>query len=226
MSSHHFHALCFGVTGELLPCTDKGKLVSILEKLAKEKTIDDVEELQRMSVGDALPQPKKVTVIDGMGVVQSMGNPTWVTTCADWADHFNAILDNKSKDYNEVHLIFDRYDVLNSLKTATHDRRNTGVTSTAYHVTDSTPIGKVTTKQFLSCTSTKDELTVYLAQKALSHFEGKDQNFIVTSRKDVFSNNIDVDHLRSSQEEADTKNVSAQHRCCRKRSYRLVYSIA
>jgi hypothetical protein len=56
-------------------------------------------------------------------------------------------------------------------------------------------------------TSTKDELNVYLAQKALHHFEKRSETFIFNSRKDVFLNHLDVQHLRSSQEEDDTKKI-------------------
>ena len=48
-----------------------------------------------------------------------------------------------------------------------------GKPATAYHVADNTPVGKVSAKQFLSSNTIKDELTVYLAKKALRHFEGK-----------------------------------------------------
>ncbi len=41
-------------------------------------------------------------------------------------------------------------------------------------------------------------------RKALHHFEGKPTAFIVTSQKEVLSNSVDVHHLCSSQEEADT----------------------
>ena len=62
-------------------------------------------------------------------------------------------------------------------------------------------------KQFLSSTTTKDELTVYLAKKALYHFEGKPKIFIVTSRQNVYFNCMDVQHLHSSQEQADTRVI-------------------
>jgi len=65
----------------------------------------------------------------------------------------------------------------------------------------------VSAKQFLSSTATKDELTVYLAKKALHHFEGKPKVFIVTSRQDVLSNSMDAQHLCSSQEEAGTRLI-------------------
>ena len=68
-------------------------------------------------------------------------------------------------------------------------------------------MGKVSAKQFLSSASTKDELTVYLAKKALQHFQGKTKVFIVTSRQDVHSNCMDVQYLHSSQQEADTRII-------------------
>ncbi len=37
---------------------------------------------------------------------------------------------------------------------------------------DNTPDNRVYAKQFLSSTTNKDELTVYLAKKALHHFKG------------------------------------------------------
>jgi len=148
-----------------------------------------------------------VTVIDGMAVVQTMGKPSWIKTCAQWADHFTAILDSKCSDYDEVHLVFDHYDLRTSLKEFTHERRQGGKPVITYHVADNTPVGKVSAKQFLSSTTTKDELTVYLAKKVLHHFQGKSTVFIVTARQDVLLNNIDVQHLYSSQKEADTRII-------------------
>lgn len=181
--------------------------MAILEELPNQKKPDD--DLQPQEVTDVgVPMlPKKVTVIDGMSVVQAMGKPPWVKTCAQWADHFIAMLDSKCSEYDEVHLVFDRYDLPTSLKEATRERRQGGKPATAYHVEDNTPVGKVSAKQFLSSTTTKDELTVYLAKKALHHFEGKPKIFIVTSRQNVFSNCMDVQHLHSSQEEADTRII-------------------
>jgi len=86
---------------------------------------------------------------------------------------------------DEVHLVFDRYDLPTSLKEATRERRQGGKPATAYHVEDNVPVGKVSAKQFLSSTTTKNELTVYLAFR---HFEGKPKIFIVTSRQNAFSN--------------------------------------
>ena len=192
----------FTVSGELLPCTDKSKLMAVLEDLPNKIIVDLQPE------DDIIPlTTRKATVIDGMAIVQAMGKPPWVKTCAQWADHFIATLDSKCREYDEIHLVFDRYDLPTSLKDATRERRQGRKPATAYLVTDNTQIGKVSAKQFLSSTATKDELTVYLAKKALHHFEGKPKVFIVTSRQEVLSNSMDVQHLCSSQEEADTRLI-------------------
>ena len=77
------------------------------------------------------------------------------------ADHFIATLESKVKEYEEIHLVFDRYDLLISLKAATRQSRQGDRAATVYRVEDNTPVGKVSAKQFLSSVSTKNEFTVY-----------------------------------------------------------------
>lgn len=54
-----------------------------------------------------------------MVVIQSMGKPTWVRTGRDLASHFLEIIDRKSLECDEVHVIFDSYDFPNSFKEGT-----------------------------------------------------------------------------------------------------------
>src|SRR6218665_1581481 len=71
-----------------------------------------------------------------------------------------SIRDSKAKKYNTIHLVFDRYNLTSSLKEATRERRlQDSKPITDYHVEESTYVGKVTAKQFLSSTRTKIELT-------------------------------------------------------------------
>jgi len=181
IGQHEFTCLLrtlFTVSGELLPSTDKSKLMAILEELPNKSSGD--QQPQDVT-NDTAPFPlRNVTVVDGMAVVQVMGKPPWVNTCTQWADHFTATLDSKFSDCDEVHLVFDRYYLPTSLNEATRERRQGGKSATAYRVADDTPVGKVSAKQFLSSNTTKDELTVYLANKALRHFEGKPTVFIMT----------------------------------------------
>ena len=89
----------FTVSGELLPRTDKSKLMAILEELPN-KTGGDQQPEDVTNDTAPLP-PRKVTVIDGKALVQAMCKPPWVKTCTQWADHFTATLDSKCSDYDE-----------------------------------------------------------------------------------------------------------------------------
>ena len=109
IGQHEFTSLpqtLFTVSGEVLPCTDKSKLMAVLEDLPNKIIVDLQPE------NDIIPlTPRNATVIDGMAIVQAMGKPPWVKTCAQLADHFIATLDSKCREYDETHLVFDRYDL-------------------------------------------------------------------------------------------------------------------
>src|SRR6218665_1241787 len=66
-----------------------------------------------------------------------------------------SIRDSKGKEYDTIHLVFDRYNMTSSLKEATRERRQNGKPITDYHMEESADVGKVTAKQFLSSTRTK-----------------------------------------------------------------------
>ena len=61
-------------------------------------------------------------------------------------------------------------------------------------------------KQFLTNIKTKGSLTIYLAEKVLQHFQDSNKVVVVSTQNGVRCNREDyvVDHLISSQEEADT----------------------
>ena len=92
-----------------------------------------------------------------------------------------------------------------SLKEAARERRTGAQTPVSYKVYDNTPITKVSMKKFLSHSSTKDQLTSYLAQKVKEEYTNSQQVVIISYKETVVSNGLDVDHLQSSHEEADTK---------------------
>jgi len=83
IGQHEFTSLprsLFTVSGELLPGTDKSKLVAVLEDLPNKISVG----LQPEDVtNDIVPlKPRKATVIDGMAIVQAMGKPPRIKTCA------------------------------------------------------------------------------------------------------------------------------------------------
>ena len=115
----------FDNNGELLPTIDKSKLMVSLEECAKEDITDSQAESDNSSInnGNSVPQEmqqtRSCTVIDGMAVVQEMGKPQWVKTYSDLAKHFWVNIKQKASSYDEIHLVFDRYDLPKSLKEAT-----------------------------------------------------------------------------------------------------------
>jgi hypothetical protein len=125
------------------PTVRRTRLVRIRCGAGRRRTQSSAEHGQQeetIATDDAPLQTRKVTAIDGMEVAQAIGKPAWIKTCAEWADHLTTTLDSKAKDYDEVHLVFDCYDVSTSPKEATRERRQGGKPATMYHVEDSTPI--------------------------------------------------------------------------------------
>ena len=74
-----------------------------------------------------------------------------------------------------------------------------------YRITDSTHIGKVAMKKLFSHNKTKLELTGYLARKALDHAEIIGKRLAAAWGTACEATHKNVAHLRSTQEEADTK---------------------
>ena len=84
----------FAADGNCLPCTDKKKLMSALEALQNEK-----EEDEGIRLTDTSNDEFRVTIIDGITVVQEMNKPNWIKTCEDISNHFLVQLHEKAKHY-------------------------------------------------------------------------------------------------------------------------------
>jgi len=100
--------------------------------------------------------------------------------------------------------VFDRYDVTDSLKTFTRQKKQGGQAPVAYHVTD---IAKVGMKCQLSHTKTKSELTAYLAEKLLEKAHQEQKHLVVAWGSECLATHQNVVHVGSSHEEADIKLV-------------------
>ena len=107
-----FPRALFNSDGDLRHCVGKSKLMSILESSLPDQRPDQ-EEDRRQNAG------KSVVIIDGMAVVQSMGKPTWVRNGRDLASHFLEIIDNRSKECDEVHVVFSSREFASFAKVAT-----------------------------------------------------------------------------------------------------------
>ena len=114
---------------------------------------------------------KKVTIIDWLAVVQSVGKL------------------QGSKSWSGKWLWENNISFTSTIQGQAPSEGCVGEAyPTAYHVTDTSSSVNVNAKQFLADTQRKDELTLYLAQKCLQHFRNSSMIFITTSKYDASSN--------------------------------------
>ena len=121
------------------------------------------------------------------------------------AEGFTARINHKYKSNDEVRLIFDRYDLLMCLKTATRVKRQAGQDHVYYRISNSTHIVKVPMRKLLSHSKTKKELSSYLAEEFLDHAVKTNLRVVVAWGCQCRATHQNVNHLQSDQEEADTK---------------------
>jgi len=149
----------FNSDGDLRHFVGKSKLMNFLENLLPQQLSDRQTE-QHHDEGS-------VVIIDGMAIIQSMGKPTWVQTDRDLANHFLEIIDNRSKECEDVQVIFDRCDIPNSLNERTRQFRQGSSRPMVYHISDDVVIEKITLKQLLSSNINKESLAIYFASHIL-----------------------------------------------------------
>ena len=140
----------------------------------------------------------KVSTVHNMAQLQSLDKPTWIITCSQLAEHYTNQLLQKCSESDEIHVVFDRYDVELSLKSATRVRREGHQDTVYYRITDSTHIGKVSMKKLLSHNKPEMELTEYLTRKALDHAEIIGKRLVAAWGTACEATHKNVAHLRSA----------------------------
>ena len=139
-----------------------------------------------------------------MEIIQSTGKPIWVRNGRDLANHFLEIIDNSSKECQEVQVIFDRYDIPNSLNERTHQFRQGSSRPMVCHISDDAVIEKITLKQLLSSNINEESLAIYFASHILQCNTDSRKTYVVTTKGECKSSKLSVEHISSTQEEADT----------------------
>ena len=96
----------FAADGNMLHCSAKSALMSILEKHPNDRSVEQAEPTNQFANANV---QIKVAIVDGMAEVKSLEKPDWIKTCSDLADHFAATIVEKYQDADEIRLIFDRF---------------------------------------------------------------------------------------------------------------------
>ena len=136
-------------------------------------------------------------IVDGMVLIQQLsGKRTDISRCSDLAIQFIQSLGKKTNSYDCVNVVFDQYHGEVSLMSERcKNAKTTGSMST--------PI-RTNMSVFLSNNKTKASLTEYLSSKLLEHYKVGQKPLIVSIANGAKSNHVNVEHLTSTQEEADT----------------------
>ena len=122
---------------------------------------------------DMLPERQDVTkviIFDVMCVVNMVVKTPEMRTAKHFASKFLLIIGGMSANYDEIKIVFEQY-LPGMLKRTTRDRRTMKTTSIHYHVNDDTEIKSV--QEFFAHINTKAELTAYLSDKIISHYQNQ-----------------------------------------------------
>ena len=145
--------------GSLRLCATKSKLMNILESLLPAQQQPQTSTVQPHS---ADPSSRQVVIIDAMAVVQAMGKPPWVRNGRDLANHVIEVIDSKSEGATEVHVVFDCYDIPNSLKEGTRQKQTGASRAVVNKIIVDAVNDKITMKDLLRCSQNKETLAIFI----------------------------------------------------------------
>jgi hypothetical protein len=124
------------------------------------------------------------------------------TTLACWQIFLRSKSDIQSNTASIIIVSFDTY-LLFSLKQLTRQRRKGDVEPIEYDVSETTDISKVSLKQLLSHSKTKNALTKFLASTIHDHLKKKNKSFIVAGNGKSVSSGFSIEGI-NNHEESDT----------------------
>lgn len=158
---------------------------------------------------------KTATLIDGQALVQSIGKPKGAKTFGDLSDIFvrHVVSNFKSNDSQSVHVLFDRYNET-SIKSGTREKRRKSVIAIEHQISGRETLLPAKWNRFIHLTENKARLSDFLSKEiAIQASKLQTTQELLTSggysvAEQVSTNTQrNVDHLRSTQEEADTRFI-------------------
>lgn len=198
----------FASDGSLLIPTDKASTLHAIEEAKPtQPTCDDVPDCDSdMIDSDCNSHLDRVIIIDGMAVVQSMKKSPTMRTIVNFTEAFVKRIVGLVKPYDEGRVLFDRYDIVQSLKQKTRTKRAGGfVTEFAIH--DKMDIARITLKELLSASKTKATLSNILAEALLAEYKWSKKKMVVACGTTVRANEphtVTEAMSTHNHEEADT----------------------
>ncbi|KAL8621266.1 hypothetical protein ACOMHN_008091 [Nucella lapillus] len=168
--------------------------------------------LQQNVPQNAAPAPSTTcTIVDGMAMIQVLGNRMGAKTLGEWSDNVAEHVDKYfSHSCTRVDLVFDRY-IKQTIKSTTRGKRTDGKKGIRRNVLSRThAIGKW--DRFILLEENKASLANFLCEELAKNFRNEPGKELVLSggfsdaEKVWSSSDRDVTHLSSAEhEEADTR---------------------
>ena len=104
--------------------------------------------------------------------------------------HFVEGVDPKSNGATEVRVVFSyRYDIPNSLKEESRQKRQGTNRAVVYKITGDAFIDKSTMKALLSCNQNKEALAIFLAAQLIESKKDSQTTYVVPSKGDSMASN-------------------------------------
>ena len=185
----------FHPDGSMIMLSDKSKLVSLVMSIP-------------LPEGTTFSEPESdaptVLIIDAMCIVNMVPKTPEMSNALQFAKKFVDIVADMSDSYEEVRIVFDQY-LAGSLKETTRHKRTVKTTPIHYHVNDNTEIKNL--KTFLSHVNTKAELTKYLSDRLISHYQNNPKRVIVMHHTTMRANHSLSDIVSMPEMAVDQHNL-------------------
>lgn len=190
--------LALANTDGTLRQTNKSQLLPLLEK-------DGVSQANAPA-----SNTPTCTIVDGMALVQALGKPKDTKTFGDYAKRvLSAVLSSFKEPCNRVDVVFDCYEKY-SIKDATRKRRVGKGHGIRCEITNRDLKLPEQWKSFMDVNDNKVALTKLLKDELLAYQHEATQELVVSGGNNgmaASSTGRNMEHLCSSQEEADTRMI-------------------
>ena len=135
-----------------------------------------------------------------MAVVQCMKKSPGMKKIINFKDAFVKRITRKVKPFDEGRIIFDHYDIAQSLKQKTRAKRAQGK-EMEFAIHDEMDIAKITLKELFSASKTKTSLSNILGNAVLDEYKGSQKKVVV-----IKGTTIQINQPHSLAESMSTHN--------------------
>ena len=150
-------------------------------------------------------------LIDGLALVAAIGRPSGAQTFGDFADSFQSAVLQAGSRYQQIHVIFDRYQE-DSIKSGTRKRRTKSARPIRRVIEDASVPLPYSWSNFLALPDNKSDLARFLSEHVIVNTPPDKVvvaagGFVDEREVQSSDGSIDLSALKATHEEADTRLI-------------------